>query len=292
MRRLGVENEVALEQQLRKFQRVHGLVPSGIADPATVAALNRGASHYERQIELNLDRARAIPARSAGRYVLVDTASARLWMIEDGRIRDQMRVIVGKRGMPTPVMAGLMRHVVLNPYWNLPPDIIQQRARKASRKGPSTIRAEGLEVFSDWSDNARRLDPRRVNWAAVAAGRSMVNLRQSPGRHNMMGKIKFMFPNELGIYLHDTPHKEAFTRADRRLSSGCVRVEDPDRLTSWLFRDEVPQPSGAPEQEVDLPEPVPVYLAYFTALPNRDGVSFLPDSHGVDRIRPVSTRNP
>ena len=89
----------------------------------------------------------------------------------------------------------------------------------------------------------------------------------------MMGRIKFMMPNELGIYLHDTPHHDLFARADRRLSSGCVRLEDAPRLARWLFGGRVPRPTGAAEQRVDLPEPVPVYIAYFTALPSRDASS-------------------
>ena len=292
-RRLGIaaDDEGALAPRIREFQRVHGLAQSGRPDPATIAALNRGAPYYEQLIERNIERARAVPAQPRGRYILVDTASAQLWMIEDGEIRDRMRVIVGKTGMQTPVMAGLMRHVVLNPYWNMPPDLIRQRARNALRRGAAAITNERLEVLSDWSDEARTLDPRQVNWSSVAAGRTYVNLRQLPGRQNMMGAIKFMFPNELGIYLHDTPFKEHFARSDRRISSGCVRVEDSARLARWVFRGAPPTPSGAPEQEVDLPEPVPVYILYLTALPTRDGVVFQPDGYGRDRVRMASTRN-
>jgi len=267
---------------LAEFQHVHGLPATGRADAATIAALNRGAAHYERLILANIERARAIPARPGGRYILVDTASARLWMIEDGRIVGAMRVVVGKRAMPTPLMAGLMRYVVLNPYWNLPPDLIRSRARSGAR----AIAAEHLEVLSDWSDEARVLDPRRVDWRSVAAGRRLVNLRQTPGPHNMMGRIKFMMPNDLGVYLHDTPLRDLLARADRHESSGCVRLEDAPRLARWLFDGHVPRPSGAAEQQVALPRPVPVYLAYFTALPSRDGVVFQRDVYGRDRSTP------
>lgn len=237
-----------------------------------------GSPAQRALIEANLERARAIPARPRGRYILVDTGSAQLWMIEDGRIVDRMRVIVGKRAMPTPVMAGLVRYAALNPYWNLPPDLIRERARGGAR----AIRAERLEVLSDWSPSARRLDPARVDWRAVASGRRLVNLRQTPGPHNMMGRIKFMLPNDLGIYLHDTPQRALFAGADRRQSSGCVRVEDAGRLERWLFRGRPPRPDGSAEQRVDLPEPVPVYIGYFTALPSRRGVAFVPDAYGRD----------
>lgn len=271
---------------LAEFQHVHGLSASGRADPATIAALNRGAPYYERLILANIERARAIPARPGGRYILVDTASARLWMVESGRIVGAMRVVVGKRAMPTPAMAGMIRYAVLNPYWNLPPDLIRSRARGGAR----AIAAEHLQILSDWTDRARVLDPRRVDWRAVAAGRRHVNLRQTPGPHNMMGRIKFMMPNDLGVYLHDTPLRELLARADRHQSSGCVRLEDAPRLARWLFRGRVPEASGAAEQQVDLPEPVPVYLAYFTALPSRDGIVFQPDVYGRDRSTPRRNR--
>ena len=246
----------------------------------------RGDPARRRQIEANIERARAIPAHPNGRYILVDTASARLWMIERGHIVGTMRVIVGKRAMPTPTMAGLIRYAALNPYWNLPPDLIRERARGGAR----AIARERLEVLSDWSPAAHRLDPRRVDWRAVASGRRLVNLRQTPGPHNMMGRIKFMLPNHLGIYLHDTPQRELFHPADRHFSSGCVRLEDAGRLERWLFGDRVPRPSGAPEQRVDLPAPVPVYIAYFTALPTRDGVVFQPDVYRRDVTAPAPRR--
>ena len=283
-RRLGLATEaspVALAAALRLFQRVHGLAVSGRADAATVAALNAGAAHYERLILANIERARAIPARR-GRSILVDTASARLWMIEDGRIAGFMRVIVGKRAMPTPAMAGMIRYAVLNPYWIVPPDLIRERARKVLRRGPGILAAERLQVLSDWGPRARTLSARHVDWRAVAAGRRYVNLRQRPGPQNMMGRIKFMMPNDLGVYLHDTPLRQLF-RGDRAASSGCVRLEDAARLERWLFDGRMPRPSGAAEQRVDLPEPVPVYIGYFTALPSRDGVRFFPDRSGRDR---------
>jgi L,D-transpeptidase YcbB len=273
----------ALAARLREFQAAHGLAASGTADAATVAALDAGAAHYERLIRANIERARAIPARPGGRYILVDAAAARLWMIEDDRIVGGMKVIVGKQAMQTPAMAGLIRYAVLNPFWNLPPDLIRERARKAVRRGARAITAERLQVLSDWSPSARVLDARKVDWRAVAAGRRYVNLRQRPGPLNMMGRIKFMMPNDLGVYLHDTPLRDDFARDDRRISSGCVRLEDAPRLARWLFHGSAPSHSGAAEQRVDLPEPVPVYITYLTAVPSRGRIVFQPDRYGRDR---------
>jgi len=284
-RRLGLAaaaTDAELASSLRQFQSAHGLTVNGGADAPTLAALNAGAGYYERLILANIERARAIPARP-GRYILVDTASARLWMVEDGHIAGSMRVIVGKPAMPTPIMAGLIRYAVLNPYWNLPPDLIRKRARNVLRRGNRAIAAEQLQILSDWTPRARTLTPAQVDWRAVAAGRRFVNLRQRPGPGNMMGRVKFMMPNDLGVYLHDTPLRQFFARADRRISSGCVRLEDAPRLARWLFEGRSPRPSGAAEQRVDLPEAVPVYIAYFTALPSRGGIVFQPDRYGRDR---------
>ncbi|MDP8994825.1 MAG: L,D-transpeptidase family protein, partial [Pseudomonadota bacterium] len=125
--------------------------------------------------------------------------------------------------------------------------------------------------------------PGSVNWRAVAAGREPLRLRQLPGGANVMGRVKFMMPNRLDIYLHDFPDKSLFARADRRISSGCVRVEDAERLSAWLFGGTAPRPRGNwPEQRVDLPEPVPVYITYLTVVPDNGRVHFQADPYGRD----------
>ena len=244
-----------------------------------------GASAAEmRLIAANLERARIIQP-TARRYIIVDSAGARLWLIEDGRIRGRMRTIVGKKGQETPEMAGLIRFTVLRPYWNLPHDLARERvAKRVLRDGAGFIARERLQILSDWSPSARPVAPGAVDWNAVASGRHKLRVRQLPGPGNGMGEMKFMMPNRLGIYLHDTPNKAAFESEDRRISSGCVRVEDARRLARWLFQGEPPKPRGtAPEQRVDLPEPVPVYITYLTAVPaERGGILFQPDVYGRD----------
>ncbi len=238
----------------------------------------------EQLIRANLERARVIPANPGRRYIVVDAAGARLWLYEDGQVRDSMRVIVGKPGQETPMLAGLIRFAVLNPYWNVPPDIVQTRiAPGVLREGTGHLQRERMEVLSDWSPTAHVIDPAGVDWSAVARGTYKLRVRQLPGRDNMMGNVKFMMPNRLGIYLHDTPDKGYFTHADRRISSGCVRVEDAQRLARWLFGGiDVRASSPAPEQRVDLPSPVPVYITYLTALPTAEGIAFQRDVYRRD----------
>lgn len=239
------------------------------------------ADQTQQLILLNMDRARALPANPGPRYIVVDAAAATLWMYQDGRPIDSMKVVVGKPSEPTPIMAGMLRYALFNPYWNVPEDLVQQQwAPLVASQGPAVMRARDMEALSDWSPNASVLDPAKVNWSAVAAGRQALRMRQRPGPDNMMGRVKFMLPNELGIYLHDTPRKALFSQDGRFFSSGCVRLEDAPRLARWLFGD-VPQPSAA-DYRVDLKEPVPVYITYFTVAPAPSGVTFRQDIYGRD----------
>ena len=285
--RLGLAEEgdfdAELARALREYQAAHGLPDDGVAGARTLASLNQGATYYERLIQLNMERARALPAELGRRYVLVDTAAARLWMYEDGEAVDSMRVIVGKPESQTPMMASLIRYAVLNPYWNVPDDLVRSRiAPNVLRLGLPYLRERGYEVLAGWAEDSPQLDPATVDWNAVAAGRERLRVRQRPGAGNMMGDIKFRMPNDLGIYLHDTPDRTLFDAEDRRLSSGCVRLEDAQRLSRWLFGRRVAAASPDPEQRVDLAEPVPIYITYFTAAPSEQGIAFRDDVYGRD----------
>jgi murein L,D-transpeptidase YcbB/YkuD len=242
------------------------------------------AGEEVRLIRLNMERARALPADPGRRYLLVDAAAARLFMYEDGRVVDSMKVIVGKETEQTPMMAGLIRFAMTNPFWNIPPDLVRLRVAPGYLKGGAKfMRAKGYQVTSDWSDDAKVVPPTKVDWKAVASGAKELPVRQLPGRDNAMGRMKFMFPNDLGIYLHDTPDKKLFAAADRRFSSGCVRVEDAPRLASWLFGKPLVVKAGGTEKRVDLPEPVPVFITYLTAAPQGQTIAFREDSYGRDR---------
>jgi murein L,D-transpeptidase YcbB/YkuD len=197
-----------------------------------------------------------------GRFVLVDAASARLYMIEDGRVRDSMRVIVGKPETPTPALKSDLRYETLNPYWHVPADLTQKLvAVRVLADGPSYLTGRGYEVVSGYTPGAQVLPASSVDWKAVAEGRARVHVRQRPGPANSLGQIKFDLPNSDGIYLHDTPKKELFALDARNLSHGCVRLEDAHRLSRWLLGKD-PPPAAKPEQNVLLPKPVPITIAY------------------------------
>ena len=246
-------------------------------------------SERERQLlALNLERARALPA-GTGRYVIVNAPAARLYMYENGHVVDSMRVVAGRPDpiAQTPMMNAYIRYVALNPYWNSPADITAKKlAPTILKEGRAYFRNRGYELLSDWSDHARVIDPMSIDWHAVQAGRIQARLRQKPGPANSMGKMKFMFPNAQGIWLHDTPEQEKIDEAARLQSNGCVRLEDAARFARWLFNGRPPKPQGAkPEQKVNLPSPVPVYLTYLTAVPSGTSIVYFDDFYGKDRAR-------
>ena len=201
-----------------------------------------------------------------GRYVLVDAASARLFMIENGCVRDSMRVIVGKPAASTPALKSTLYYATLNPYWNVPPELGKSLiAPHVLKDGKAYLSARGYEVVSSFG-NPQVLSPDSVDWASVAAGNAIVRVRQRPGPANSMGQLKFNLANADGIYLHDTPKKELFAQADRALSNGCVRLEDAPRFARWLLGSDPPLGLAVPEQQVPLPTGgVPVTIAYLNS---------------------------
>ncbi len=280
----GDKFDQPLAAAVKEYQRVHGLKDDGIVAAGTIASLNRGAEHYERLIIVNLERARRLPTpEESRRYILVDSGSARLWMYENGQPVDSMKVVVGTKETETPMLAALLRYISLNPYWNVPPELASNMvAKNVLEQGLTYLQERDYEVLSDWTEDAQVIDPALIDWQAVREGRSEIKLRRKPGPWNSMGAMKFMLPNDYGIYLHDVPDKEQFKKDERWTSNGCVRVEDAKRLATWLFGD-VPEPqSGQPEEKVDLPEPVAVYMTYLTVGTTADGVTFRPDRYGRD----------
>lgn len=200
-----------------------------------------------------------------GRYVLVDAASARLYMMEDGRVRDSMRVIVGKPETPTPALKSVINYETLNPYWHISGELTRTLiAARVLQDGDSYLTQRGYEVVSKFGPDGHVIPPDQIDWKAVAAGKAEVLVRQQPGPANSLGHFKFDLPDGDGIYLHDTPKKELFAQDQRNLSHGCVRLEDAQRLARWLLgRD--PPAATAPEAHVLLPKPVPITISYLDA---------------------------
>lgn len=247
------------------------------------------ASDHERELlTVNLQRARVLPGGKR-RYILVNAAQQRLYTFESGKQVDSMAVVVGKAIYPTPMITAYVRFAALNPYWYVPPDLAAERiAPKVVKQGLRYLNELGYQVLSEWAPNADIIDPKTIDWKAVAAGKKEVLMRQQPGPHNSMGRIKFMFPNEAGVYLHDNPERELFTEASRLYSGGCVRLEDAWRLSRWLFNGrELTWEGAGTEEPVPLPQLVPVYITYLTAMPSDDGTSiaYFDDVYGRDKAK-------
>ena len=280
----GLKFDAQLDAAVKDFQQAHGLKADGIAGGGTIQSLNLGHQHFERLIIVNLERARRLPlANDRQRYILVDAGAARIYLYENGQPVDSMKAIVGTAETATPMMAAQMRYASVNPYWNVPPElVISLIAPNVLKQGMTYLKDRRYEVLADWSDEAAAIDPSTIDWKAVAAGRQEIRVRQLPGGGNSMGKVKFMMPNDFGIYLHDTPKKELFAADNRWISNGCVRVEDADRLAGWLMGG-LPR-AGDPDrpERVDLQQPVPVYITYFTVAPGPQGPVFRADPYGRD----------
>jgi murein L,D-transpeptidase YcbB/YkuD len=273
----------AMKPSLRDYLRAMGWMnPQYVRVRKLLAKAREGGNPPSDigRLRLDLDRARVLPSPWV-RHIVVDAASGRLWYYDAGKQVGTMRVVVGAAKTPTPMLAGVVRYAILNPYWNIPDYLIRDKFAPRFAKG-ETPDSLGFDVLSDWSPNARTLDPTEVDWEAIAKGGKLVRLRERPGGENSMGKVKFIFPNKLGIYLHDTPERALLAKPDRHFSNGCIRLEDAPGLGKWLLGKPLAGLSDQPEQAVPLPVPVPVYITYITVAPTKTGIGFLADIYNRD----------
>jgi murein L,D-transpeptidase YcbB/YkuD len=250
------------------------------------------------RLALNLSRARFKPP--SNKFVLVDIASARLWMYENGAPVDSMKVVVGKNqvdeksgaSLRTPMLAGVMYYTIYNPYWHVPDHLVRLNIAPAVAKlGPNALKGNKYEVVDSWSANPVIVDPATVDWKAVAAGTAHALLRQKPTGANSMGKMKFPFENGLGIYLHDTPHKEYFKEATRTLSNGCIRLERAADFGTWMMGRPARPDATTAELTVPFPQGVPIYVTYLTALPDTGKIAYGKDVYGWDARAPITAQS-
>lgn len=270
----------ALEQAVMRFQRRSGLDADGVIGPATLSALNRTPADRIRQITVNMERWRWLPDDLGVEHIEVNIPGFSVQVVRDGRIVREHRAVVGRQVRQTPSFSGRMTYLVLAPYWHVPPTIAAVDKFPEIRNNPGYVAAQRMTLLSA-SDN-RPVDPASVDFSQMTGREfnSRFRLRQEPGPHNALGRVKFMFPNRHNVYLHDTPSRELFDRSSRGFSSGCIRVQNPMELAEWLLRDHPDWPpariravaEGSVETAVILPEPIPVHLLYWTAWADPDGV--------------------
>jgi murein L,D-transpeptidase YcbB/YkuD len=278
--------EAAAAPSLRNYVETLGWMHPIYGQLRDAIAEHKYSDDRQREIlELNLKRARILPAGKQ-RYVLVNAAQQRLYMYENARPVDSMVVVVGKPKWPTPMLAAHIRYAALNPYWYVPADLAgEDVAQYVVKFGLKYLDDYGYEIVSDWSRNPTIIDPKTVDWQGVVDGTTEVNIRQKPGPKNFMGRIKFMFPNQFGVYLHDNPRRELFKESTRYFSGGCVRLEDAWRLSRWLFGRELTWQGAGTEEPVPLAQPVPVYITYMTAMPDGQTIAYYDDAYGRDAAK-------
>jgi murein L,D-transpeptidase YcbB/YkuD len=268
-----------LVNAVKGFQRDAGLPPTGIVNGETLRQLNVPLSARINQVILNMERWRWLPKKFEPNYLLVNIPEYRLHVYEQGKEALSMRVIVGKTLTATPVFSDKMEYVVLSPYWNVPFSIIENELRPKLVANPHYLDRLDMEVVKGYGRKAVVIDPATVDWANVTQATFKYTLRRRPGPKNDLGEVKFIFPNSNDIYLHDTPHDELFSQTARNFSHGCVRVEEPIKLATYLLRDnpnwsqEAIQDTIAQRREkyITLKEKLPVYLVYLTAWADANG---------------------
>lgn len=278
-----------LADAVRRFQQRYHLEADGIVGKQTRAAMNLPLEHRIDQIRLNMERHRWLPHDPAERYIMVNLAGFGLIAVEKQQIKLDMRVIVGQLKRQTPGFVSEMTHIVFNPFWHVPSSLARRDVLPRQQRDPEYLEKYGFQVFESIEGDRREVDIKSLDWSVFSPNYFPYALRQRPGPLNALGTMKFMFPNPWSIYLHDTPDRQLFSRAQRNFSAGCIRVEDPHALAVFSLN----EPSA--EQWIDdilasgrntgrmLKQTLPVYAVYFTVWPEQGQIKFADDHYQRDK---------
>ncbi|MDF2117785.1 L,D-transpeptidase family protein [Roseiarcaceae bacterium H3SJ34-1] len=250
--------DIRVASAVADFNRANGLSNGNTLTSRTIAKLSGGEPlRLEAELISNMERWRWVPRDMGDTRIEVNIPDYKVKVTRDGEVVHTARVIVGKPQNPTPVFSDTMRHVIVNPYWNVPVSIIKKEMMPGYAKDPSYFQKRGYEVTSY---------------------RGQMVVRQPPGERNALGRIKFMFPNEHSVYLHDTPSRGLFANARRAYSHGCVRVENPFKLAEIVLGKDngwseakVRSLIGGGERLINLPQLIPIHIEYFTAFVDDEG---------------------
>jgi len=286
-----------LAEGVKNFEARHGLKEDGVADPEMIATLNLPVERRVRQIELNLERLRWLPDQLGASHIRVYIPDYRLYIMENDHVRLTMRVIVGKTEDPTPIFSDEMTYLVFSPYWYIPESIAGKETLPRVLSDPEYLERQNIEVVRKGSRRREEvLNPETIDWSKAAESPESFPyiFRQQPGPGNALGTVKFMFPNQFNVYLHDTPTDNLFDKVERDFSHGCVRVERPLDLAHYVLSD---QPEWTPEKinaamhegkekVVFLKSPLPVHLLYWTSWVDKAGaLQFREDIYGHDQAQ-------
>jgi murein L,D-transpeptidase YcbB/YkuD len=273
-----------------EYAALQGALAALRAQPATSGPLDASVASRIATLATNLERWRWMPDDLGARHVLVNIPAFRLTARENGRTALDMGVIVGKPATKTPAFSGEMATLVFSPYWNIPDSILVGEMAPQAARDPTFLARNDIEVLRRSTTGATSVDPSTIDWSDRPSLRQL-EFRQRPGPKNALGLVKFLFPNEFDVYLHDTPTRKLFTQAVRAFSHGCVRVEQAQALAQWVLRDEpgwdeariLRAMRAGVEQHLRLSHPLPVHIVYFTAWVDEVGAVHLErDIYGYD----------
>ncbi len=293
----------AVLQAVRQFQLAHGSIPDGMVGSGTRQLLNHGQQPHEvgspsriRAVLINMERWRWLPHDLGPFYVTVNIPEFMLRVVEDDKQAYTTRVVVGKPDKQTPIFSNEMQEIVFGPFWNVPTSIKIEEIRPYLREEAAWFFGGGgwnTSVFQRHDLRVkyagREIDPSAVDWNRIDIRNT--EIYQPPGPTNVLGRVKFVFPNKHDVYMHDTPQKFLFANAVRAESHGCMRVQNPDQLAAVLLKQDQhwsqAQTMSAIEngydQHIALQHKIPVYISYFTLKVNDDGsVSTYGDIYGHD----------
>ncbi len=278
------------DQAIRAFQRDHNLKVDGIVGPKTSAMLN--SFNMEDRIQkliVSMERWRWMPNDLGPRYIRVNIAGFELYAVDEYQERLRMPVIIGRQYRKTPVFSSEIYSIRFNPSWHVPRSIAVKDKLKKIRRDPSYLTRGGYVLYDS---SGSRLSPHSVDWSSVNGSNFNYRLRQVPGRNNALGKIRFSIKSPFNVYLHDTNERHLFTKSNRSLSSGCIRVQDPNALATFVFNDSSNWPrtrvdknmEGTRTSNVPVKDPVKVYITYFTVFTGENGdIRYVPDIYGQDK---------
>lgn len=281
--------DAKMVEAVKAFQRTHLLEPDGAPGQKTLTELNRSNDERIKQIQVNLERWRWMPRSMGEHYVSVDIPGFRYSVMKDGEEILTAKTIVGRDARKTPVFMSPMSYIVFSPFWHVPRSMAVKDFLPRLKQDPYALTRSKIRVFR----GGKELDPGSVNWSQYHSNNFPFQLRQDPGDFNSLGRVKFMFPNEHAIYLHDTPTKSLFNRTSRDFSSGCVRIENPEELAEYFLgelgwdQNRISSAfSRSSEAHVNLSKDkkIPVYTLYMTTRVEGDSISFRTDIYNKDKV--------
>ncbi|WP_319412923.1 L,D-transpeptidase family protein [uncultured Cohaesibacter sp.] len=273
----GTLYDKQLAAAVEKYQADNGLIADGVVGKATLSILNDNRKDLMADMVANMERWRWLPRDLGDFYVMVNIPTYTLQVVSKGKTIHQTRVVVGQKSHKTPLFSDEMEYLVVNPYWNVPRSIASKELLPKIKADPAAFFSNAdYQVLASIKGRTQVIDPYKLDWNRVEA--DMVRLRQTPGTGNALGNIKFMFPNQHSVYLHDTPSKSLFNRDYRAFSHGCVRVNNPFdfadvilKATSSWNAERIKAMIGSSERRVNLEKKIPVHLAYFTTWMSDEG---------------------